>query len=438
MIDKELWTKRKETTLSRNEDDQYERDSARILHSSAFRRLQNKMQVLFIGESDYYRTRLTHSLEVMQIGRGILNHIKKTDTSTEIKSFLPSTHLIESICLAHDLGHPPFGHAGEKALHKKMENYGGFEGNAQTFRIITKLGEFSNDNGFNLTRRATLGVVKYPVFYEDVRNKDYSKKPPKCLYSTERDIFNWLLEPFPSSDRELFQSNITIEGKHSKSTYKTLDTSIMEKADDIAYAFHDFEDAIKLNIIDIQFWDNVILFELKDYIDFINKNIDVTSFTNNSFIELARERLFSKENKDSKIIFSKLINFFISAITICENKDFKSPILKYNAIFKDIKYDKILKIIKEKIIYKQVIKRTENTQLEYKGTKVITALYDVLLEAPNELLPKGTLEKFNLKEDELHKRRVLSDYISGMTDNYALKVYRRIFDPNYGSIMDII
>lgn len=438
MINEELWIERKEVTLSRNEDDQYERDSARILHSSAFRRLQNKMQVLFIGDSDYYRTRLTHSLEVMQIGRGILNHIKKSDISTEIKSFLPSTHLIESICLAHDLGHPPFGHAGEKALHKKMENHGGFEGNAQTFRIITKLGEFSNGNGFNLTRRATLGVVKYPVFYEDVRNKDYSEKPPKCLYSTERDIFNWLLEPFSPNDRELFQSNITIEGKHSKSKYKTLDTSIMEKADDIAYAFHDFEDAIKLNIIDIQFWDSVILVELKDYINFINENIDISYLTDKNFIDFAKERLFSRENKDSKIIFSKFINFFISAIKIGQNECFESPILKYNAVFKDSKYDEILEIIKEKIIYIQVIKRTENTQLEFKGTKVISALYDVLLEAPNELLPKGTLEKFNLREDEFHKRRVLSDYISGMTDNYALKVYRRIFDPNYGSIMDII
>lgn len=438
MINEELWQQRKEVTSSRNEDDQYERDSARILHSSAFRRLQNKMQVLFIGDSDYYRTRLTHSLEVMQIGRGILNHLKKNIKDEEIKSSLPSNHLIESICLAHDLGHPPFGHAGEKALHKKMENHGGFEGNAQTFRIITKLGEFSDNNGFNLTRRATLGVVKYPVFYENVRNKSYSAKPPKCLYSSEKDIFDWLLEPFSLKDRELFQSNITIEGKHSKSKYKTLDTSIMEKADDIAYAFHDFEDAIKLNIINIQFWDNVILDKLSAYIDFINENIDVSSLTNKTFIEFAKQRLFSNENKDSKIIFSKFINFFISAIKIEQNEGFESPLLKYKAIFKDTKYDEILEIIKDDIVYSQVIKRTENTQLEYKGTKVISNLYDVLLEAPKELLPKGTLKKFNSLNDEFHQKRVLSDYISGMTDNYALKVYRRIFDPNYGSIMDII
>jgi dGTPase len=369
-----IWIERKEVVNSRVEYNQYERDAARILHSSAFRRLQNKMQVQFIGDSDYYRTRLTHSLEVMQIGRGILYHLNNINKKEEVKEILPPVHLMEAICLAHDLGHPPFGHAGEKALHKKMEEFGGFEGNAQTFRIITRLGEFSKSSGFNLTRRATLGVVKYPVFYETVRNKKYSEKPPKCLYSSEKDIFNWLLEPFSKKDIILFQSNEINEGKHNKSLYKTLDTSIMEKADDIAYAFHDFEDAIKLNIINSQFWDNVILIELKKYINFINEHIDVKEHTNKSFIDFAKERLFSNENKDSKLIFSKFINFFITAIEINENKNFESPLLKYNAVFKDSNYDNILEIIKEKIIYKQVIKRTENTQLEYKGTKVISNL----------------------------------------------------------------
>ena len=433
-----IWIERKEVVNSRVEYNQYERDAARILHSSAFRRLQNKMQVQFIGDSDYYRTRLTHSLEVMQIGRGILYHLNNINNKEEVKEILPPVHLMEAICLAHDLGHPPFGHAGEKALHKKMEEFGGFEGNAQTFRIITRLGEFSINNGFNLTRRATLGVVKYPVFYENVRNEKYSEKPPKCLYSSEKDIFDWLLEPFSSKDKELFQFSVINIDKHNKSKYKTLDTSIMEKADDIAYAFHDFEDAIKLNIINSQFWDNVILIELEKYINFINENIDVTEYTEKSFIDFAKERLFSNENKDSKLIFSKFINFFITAIEINENNLFASPLLKYNAVFKDSNYDEILEIIKEKIIYKQVIKRTENTQLEYKGTKVISKLYDVLYESPKELLPKGTLGKFHSCSDELNKRRVISDYISGMTDNYALKVYRRIFDPNYGSIVDII
>lgn len=126
-----------------------------------------------------------------------------------------------------------------------------------------------------------------------------------------------------------------------------------------------------MNIINIQFWDNVVLEELKEYIDFINENINVKEYTDKLFIDFAKERLFSSENKDAKLIFSKLINFFITAIEINENKFFESPLLKYNAVFKDSNYDNILEIIKEKIIYKQVIKRTENTQLEYKGTKVI-------------------------------------------------------------------
>ena len=117
-----IWIERKEVVNSRVEYNQYERDAARILHSSAFRRLQNKMQVQFIGDSDYYRTRLTHSLEVMQIGRGILYHLNNINKEEEVKEILPPVHLMEAICLAHDLGHPPFGHAGEKALHKKWRN----------------------------------------------------------------------------------------------------------------------------------------------------------------------------------------------------------------------------------------------------------------------------------------------------------------------------
>ena len=113
--------------VSTDDRDPYERDRARILHSSAFRRLQNKMQVLFIGASDYYRTRLTHSLEVMQIGNGILQHIKNSEKDETKKKILPSKDLIEAVCLAHDLGHPPFGHAGEVALYDKMKDNGGFE-----------------------------------------------------------------------------------------------------------------------------------------------------------------------------------------------------------------------------------------------------------------------------------------------------------------------
>lgn len=420
-----------------DERDPYERDCARVLHSSAFRRLQNKMQVLFIGASDYYRTRLTHSLEVMQIGRGILQHIRNNERDEKIKNILPSNYLIEAICLAHDLGHPPFGHAGEIALQQKMKDCGGFEGNAQTFRIVSKLGEYHQKYGLNLTRRAMLGIIKYPIFYENAINNEHyvanlSSKPPKCLYLSEKEIFEWLLNPFSKNDRELFQSKKK-EGKYNKSQHKTLDCSIMEMADDIAYAIHDFEDAIKTKIITKQFWDRDILSKLEPYKDFVNDNIKLNN--SKKFVDFAIEKLFDDDNKKSKIVFSKLINFFIENTEInIQNKDFDCSMLKYKVSFKYDECKKILKIIND-FVYKKMIQRAEGTQLEFKGRRIISKLYDAMLNAPKDILPEITYSKY--KESEYDKR-VLSDYISGMTDNYAIKIYRRIFDASYGSAMDMI
>ena len=114
-------------------------DRSRIIHAAAFRRLQAKTQIMGIGLNDFYRTRLTHSLEVSQIGTGILRHLK---TQHSDFNHFPSTGLLETLCLAHDIGHPPFGHGGEVALNFFMRDQGGFEGNGQTLRIVTKLGEY--------------------------------------------------------------------------------------------------------------------------------------------------------------------------------------------------------------------------------------------------------------------------------------------------------
>ncbi|HWW05869.1 dGTP triphosphohydrolase [Collimonas sp.] len=150
-------------------DAEYQRDRARIIHSSSFRRLQSKTQVLSLGESDFYRTRLTHSLEVAQIGSSICEQLKELyKANSEYMGLIPSFSLIEAICLAHDLGHPPFGHGGEIALNSIMKDHGGFEGNGQTLRIVTRLGEYSPVHGIDLSRRTLLGLLKYPTLHKDV------------------------------------------------------------------------------------------------------------------------------------------------------------------------------------------------------------------------------------------------------------------------------
>ena len=142
-----------------------QRDKARVMHSAAFRRLQAKTQIHGIGLSDFFRTRLTHSLEAAQIGAGITEQLRqKFPEQANLLSL--DGHLIETICLAHDIGHPPFGHGGEIALNYMMRDYGGFEGNAQTFRIVSKLEPYTINNGMNLSRRTLLGLVKYPNYID--------------------------------------------------------------------------------------------------------------------------------------------------------------------------------------------------------------------------------------------------------------------------------
>ena len=262
------WIKRKGPSEERPQDtrDDFERDRARIIHSAAFRRLQAKTQVLGITEGDFHRTRLTHSMEVAQIGRGIVGALKKASSGNT--NSLPCFNLIEAICFSHDLGHPPFGHGGEIALNYAMREHGGFEGNGQTLRILSDLESHTIGHGLNLTRRTLLGVLKYPVSFSDVcRKKNPTPaatkaqlsaqewKPPKCYLDTEKDLVQWILEPFSEEDRKRFVSySGPTDEKHGETKYKSLDASIMELADDIAYGVHDLEDGIALGLITQDHW----------------------------------------------------------------------------------------------------------------------------------------------------------------------------------------
>lgn len=419
----------------------YERDVARILHSSAFRRLQNKMQVLFLGDSDYYRTRLTHTLEVMQIARGLLLHIhsskdknegicsNKLDATEqqEVLDSLPDHFLLEAICLAHDLGHPPFGHAGERALYQASRDKGGFEGNAQTFRILVREGNYGKF-GLDLRRRTLLGVIKYPILYKNAFNKDALNnnrhKPPKCLYDAEENIFKQLLETFSEQDQEKFCETKEKQREHTKSKYKTLDASIMEMADDIAYACHDLEDSIRFGF-----------FKQEHFEQFL----EVEEIKNSKHIEIFKkigEKLFpSSKSFSFKREISKIIHFFMTNIQIVKKEGFECPLFKYNIVLEE-ECRKIMKHLNKKIV-ETCIKHPKNTQLEFKGERIVKQLYEVFFEN-EELLPQKIQNKILQELQDLEKARIICDYISGMTDNYALKIYRRIFDAEYGSIADII
>ena len=304
-------------------------DNARIVHSSSFRRLQGKTQILNLGESDFYRTRLTHTLEVAQICAGITVQLQKDYSSAR---YLPDRSLIQAIGFAHDLGHPPFGHAGEVALNYCMRDHGGFEGNGQTLRILSKLEHFSAKFGAALTRRTLLGILKYPCKYSTVRGvapslivnsttrfiNTQDSKPPKCYLDCDEDVVNWILAPLCDADRQLFQRYTEFQPTkekpkgHHKPKYKSLDCSIMELADDIAYCVHDFEDAIAMKLISKEKFRD--LFDKNvccDFLDYVKKLDSCSSDVYDYFVN----KLFGNST-ERKHFISRLVGHFIMAITL--------------------------------------------------------------------------------------------------------------------------
>lgn len=220
----------------------FRRDYARLVHCAAFRRLQGKTQLFPGGESDFFRNRLTHSIEVAQIAKGISIRLN-AKTPQLIKQKI-NTDLVELAALAHDIGHPPFGHNGEHALDECMADHGGFEGNAQTLRIITRLEKreanydaTASKSGLNLTYRSIAALLKYNQrIPRKQKDRKYPKKLAKGYYESETDLV--------ASVKKAVAPGAT------GSKFKTVECQIMDIADDIAYSTYDLEDAFKAGFFD--------------------------------------------------------------------------------------------------------------------------------------------------------------------------------------------
>ncbi len=424
------WKERKNLIPSMERDD-YGRDRARIIHSAFFRRLQGKTQVLGLGESDFYRTRLTHSLEVAQIAGGIAEYFKeKYRKCYEYSELIPEQNLIEAIGLAHDIGHPPFGHGGEVALNYLMRDCGGFEGNAQTLRICTQLGEYSECDGLNLTRRALLGLIKYPVTYSQAVNKKIyngqntplnieSFKPPKFnFFDCDTAYFEWILSPFDSKDIKLFKS-FDVTDTHRKTKFKSFDATIMELADDIAYGVHDLEDAISLKLVTKDDWLDVVKPKIENSFNDYDGNV-----TND---------LFSGTNKTRKKVISYLVHYFVRNSFIEERGIFKNKLLDFQATIPE-NVNAELKSLKDFVVEK-VIKTPEVKTLEYKGQQMIIRLFNAIAHNP-VMLEKKHYRKYQEQSRDEVRLRVICDYIAGDTDEYATRLYHKIFTPSSGSVFD--
>ena len=397
-------------------DSDAQRDRARIIHSSAFRRLQSKTQVLGVGDNDFYRTRLTHSMEVAQIGSGICEHLKRTYADNgDISQQIPSFFQIEATCLAHDLGHPPFGHGGEVALNYHMLGHGGFEGNGQTLRILSKLGEYSEKHGLDVTRGTLLGVLKYPVLHSEVQPTDLTKdsplnafKPPKSIHDDEEDVLHWILEEFSQHDRDTFRTVLDADGKR-RSRFKAFDTSIMELADDISYGVHDLEDALALGLVTERQW-------REDVLQLAHEDSPLVTDA-----EFYNDKLFSPDSRDRKHAISKLIGYLVPQISVERQQQFEHPQLDLQAAL-PAEAEHTLDLLKS-FVFKHVIRSAEVKAMEFKGQRIIMALFEALADAPERLLQPSTLQKY---QQSANPKRVICDYISGMTDHYARRLHRRL------------
>lgn len=438
-----IWTERFQADQKREQDHRspFQRDRGRILHSEAFRCLQAKTQIHAVGEDDFYRTRLTHSLEVAQIGSSLRAKLAEDKQgfqavccepifakyADKLTALLPSRSLTESLCFAHDLGHPPFGHGGEMALNYKMAEYGGFEGNAQSFRIVTQLEPYTASAGMNLTRRTLLGIIKYPALLSHTVPRQpkpitaaryinlHNVQTSKGLFDDDQAFFDWVLSPLSSPDRRRFTQVIenTDPSRPNSTRYKSLDCSIMELADDIAYGVHDLEDAIVGGMVTPQSWQNAEAELAQCCSPWIKAMLD----------NGMSEKLFSEHRYERKDVIGALVNYFVTHVQWLVLGEFEEPLLHFNATLPQ-EVRAVLDILK-RFVYQYVICDVTTQRVEYKGQRILMDLFDMLSCDPTRLLPKPIAQRW--KAAEAHQRpRVICDYLAGMSDGQAFKLYRSL------------
>ncbi len=431
-----IWLARPEPRARAADDlrDDGDVDYARVIHSAPFRRLQGKTQILNLGDSDFYRTRLTHSLEVAQIAGGLVRQLAGTFPDHPATAALPGHSLIQAIACAHDLGHPPFGHGGEVALNYCMRDAGGFEGNGQTLRILTRPTDAAPaDPGLNLTRRSLLGVLKYPAPYSRVANpairpalQDGSSvlktiavtasTPPKCYLDSEAGVVDWVLAPLHHNERTLFMRFREVSGKHNETLHKSLDCSIMDVADDIAYGVHDLEDAIALRLI-----------SAADFRRAVGPEASASFSTPHDEIVAA---LFGPAHA-RKAMIGALVHHFIASVRYTDDAGFDAALLRYRVTL-PAGPRAFLKALKA-FIFKAVIRSPEVQQLEFKGQAMVVAVFEALQSDPERLLPLNWRDRFAQTGGN---PRTICDCVAGMTDTYLLKTYERLFAPRMGSVFD--
>ncbi|WP_037506599.1 anti-phage deoxyguanosine triphosphatase [Rhizorhabdus wittichii] len=445
----EIWGERREGWIPGKSDarNAAATDYGRIVHSSSFRRLQGKTQILNLGDSDFYRNRLTHSIEVAQVAGGIVLQLQKDFPDHAAAPWIPDPVMVQAIGATHDLGHPPFGHGGEIALHYGMRNHGGFEGNGQTLRILSRLEKFSESNGANLSRRSLLGVLKYPAPMSAVRSVEKTLtpaliegtsvvhlinrkacRPPKCYLDTETDVVDWLLDPLPHADRDLFTAWKAVEGDHGETMHKSFDCSIMDLADDIAFGVHDLEDALTMGLMDAADLECTISEDsCTSFLEYIQTRENFGNDVHGGLIKALSNDATRKRN------IGRMVTHLITSVRITAEESFETPLLRYRVSLPEAQRT-FLRTLK-KAVKEKVIRSARVQQLEFKGQNMVVAVFEAFATDPKSLLPESTRARYEAADD---KMRVICDHVSGMTDNFLMRTYERLFSPRMGSVFDRI
>lgn len=339
----------------------YQRDRDRIIHTTAFRRLEYKTQVFIITEGDYYRTRLTHTIEVAQIGRTIARAVRANEDLTE------------AICLAHDLGHGPFGHSGEEALNQLMADHGGFDHNHQSLRIVEMLEHrFPEFFGLNLSWEVREGIMKHESEYD--RGLAFAFDP----------------------DRR-----------------GTLECQIVNAADEIAYSTADLDDGLRSGLIIPDQLSEVALW--RD----VSQELGISPGSTFSDMDRHRviRRLVGKEVTD----LVQATDEMLKANNIQSVEDVR------NLTSNVVTYSEAMQARNRELkdfLYNNLYRHWRVMRMASKANRFLTQLFQLFVAEPR-LLPSQT--QAHLEDETLH--RVVCDYIAGMTDRYALQEYQKLFDP---------
>lgn len=353
----------------------FQRDRDRIIHSSAFRRLKYKTQVFVVHEGDHFRTRLTHTLEVAQIARSLA------------RSLFVQEDLAEAVALAHDLGHPPFAHCGEEALQECLTEWGGFDHNDQSMRVITKLEKRYGDfDGLNLSWEVLEGIVKHngPI------NKD--------------------LSPTVSDINSKF--NLYIK------SWASLEAQLGNLADDIAYNNHDIDDGLRAGFFKIQ-----DLFELPLVGDIARK-------VHRKYPKLDRTR---RANEVTRRLMGAMVDDVLAETRRrLEELNPQSPEDIRNApqamaAFSPEMLDAVSAL--RKFLFSNVYRHAKVNRIRRKMTRVVKDLFTLFLNEPRCLPTEWQQIIEDAGNDEAAKVRAVLDYVAGMTDRYALLEHKKLFDP---------